>query len=724
MRTAARVPLEQSAELVGDQVIDLGWGICHVLTLHGKSVYVLAPPSPPCCCPLVPGTGPAEDCPLLLAATAPLPMPYSPPYIPALPAPPSEALFAWVAQPWAAVVESALCTYLGTHDPMAAARDVLERSSRADNVDSPPLDLPPPVPIPDWDALRQWAVAVLAGGCGTWQAVLLPASTEGGAADASRPASWATLQGLWGAHLAGYYGCSTIDWFESCGIEPMDSKGIIRQADYEHAAHFLAACCLSPQRARLLPRIRVMLPWNRHLLLAKLPRCPAGLDTLMAVAVHTSCVGMLPCPSLWGPPGAPGDCLSGFFELAIHTDCDVLADLGNGLTFADHCGQPGPGRRPRLVMACRLPRVRVELVRSLLACGADPLQADAAGWTPLLCACGHGRLDLVEVLHTAEAGTGQATEKPVAQPLPSPGECCAPSHTTYDGISPAYLASRGGHVGVLRCLHGLGFDLHRANKNGSTPLYAAAKAGHLAAVRYLHREASVGVEKVNRDGASPAWSACFAGHVEVLRYLHAAGADLGCCNRNGDCTVRAASHQGHEEVLAYLLGSGADPGTATLSGGTAVHAASQQGHAGALRLLKQAGASVEQRTNNGYAPADQAASAGHLQVVRCLHEPGADTSAGTRNRGCTPLHRASSHGHIEVVRCLVELGAHVHATTRSGATPLHRACIAGHLSVVTYLVAEAKARDHLDNKGRTPVHCAQNSGHVDVVRYLCKLPVR
>ena len=106
----------------------------------------------------------------------------------------------------------------------------------------------------------------------------------------------------------------------------------------------------------------------------------------------------------------------------------------------------------------------------------DPPRGDSdpynVGATPLRIAAGHGHSELVRMLIARGADAGAAAS---------------------DGTTPCYAACQHGSVDVLRLLHTCGVDLAQSDEDGTAPVHIAAARGNLDALKFLH-EHGVNIE--------------------------------------------------------------------------------------------------------------------------------------------------------------------------------------------------------------------------------------
>ena len=211
-----------------------------------------------------------------------------------------------------------------------------------------------------------------------------------------------------------------------------------------------------------------------------------------------------------------------------------------------------------------------EVVRALVAAGADLNKADNEGYTPLYIASQEGQLPVVQCLVTAGADINQAADK---------------------GRTPLIIASQKGRLPMVQCLVTAEADLNKANDRGATPVYVASQKGRLPVVQYLVT-AGADINQAADNGWTPLIAASEEGHLPVVQYLVTAGADLNKAIDGGATPLIAASQEGQLSVVQYLVTAGADLNKAANNGWAPLVIAHQNGHAEVARVLKEAGATL------------------------------------------------------------------------------------------------------------------------------------
>ena len=314
-----------------------------------------------------------------------------------------------------------------------------------------------------------------------------------------------------------------------------------------------------------------------------------------------------------------------------------------------------------------------------------------------------------------------------------------------------HLASRRGHVEVIRSLLDNGADADVRNSYGSTPLHMASTGGHAEAVRLLlergvnaglwddqgfqavalacqgghlkvartflefgHVEGLVG-KNINKW--PPLTRALFDGNIELARDLLERGADLTIQAHDQLTPLEAASVSGHTDGIKILLEHGVDITVQNTFGWSPLHLASLAGHVKIVRVLLEHGADATIRSTDGSTSLHLASFGGHMGVIRILLQHGVDFTT-QNDYGWTSLHMVSFGGYVEIARLLLECGADAEARNSSGQTPLHLAAVRGHIEVVSLLLERGVNVTAQDDDGKTPLNYASKSGHVEVSRVL------
>ncbi|XP_068625670.1 ankyrin repeat domain-containing protein 17 isoform X3 [Battus philenor] len=370
-----------------------------------------------------------------------------------------------------------------------------------------------------------------------------------------------------------------------------------------------------------------------------------------------------------------------------------------------------------------------ELAQVLLAMHASVEDRGIKGdCTPLMEAASAGHVDIVRLLiaHGADVNAVSGS-----------------------GNTPLMYACAGGHEDCVRALLDNGANVEDHNENGHTPLMeVAASAGHVGVAKIL-LEHGAGINTHSNEFKESALTlACYKGHLDMVRFLLAAGADREHKTDEMHTALMEASMDGHVEVARLLLDSGAQVNMPTDSFESPLTLAACGGHVELAMLLLERGANIEEVNDEGYTPLMEAAREGHEEMVALLLGQGASINAQTDETqetaltlaccggflevadflikagadaelgASTPLMEASQEGHLELVRYLLNAGADVHAQTQTGDTALTYACENGHTDVADVLLRAGAELEHESEGGRTPLMKACRAGHVCTVQFL------
>ena len=133
---------------------------------------------------------------------------------------------------------------------------------------------------------------------------------------------------------------------------------------------------------------------------------------------------------------------------------------------------------------------------------AADLDVKHAGWTALTRASFKGYLDIVKALLAAGADKDKVDE---------------------DGVTPLIWAATQGHLKVVQVLLKAGAKVDKADKYGHTALIGATDNGHTQVVEALLK-AGADFKKLTGDGETALMIATYHGHTEIVQLLQAAAA--------------------------------------------------------------------------------------------------------------------------------------------------------------------------------------------------------
>lgn len=284
--------------------------------------------------------------------------------------------------------------------------------------------------------------------------------------------------------------------------------------------------------------------------------------------------------------------------------------------------------------------------------------------TPLICAAKYGHLDVVKLLIAHGANI---------------------SHKNREGDTPVSMAARYGHLEILKYL--IAYGAIPENQENNSPWLMAAKYGHLEIFKFLlaHR----GYDSISIiDEYRIFMSAAEHGHSRVVQYY------LDFYKRTGRKTIsefdaltqqglQSAAIKGHLKVVKQLISNGAylNPNEDQLKFGHPVlYYAAAEGQLEIVKYLVSVGSDI------GYVHRG-INILNYIFTAKCDAKKKFDTiqylvstalSSGKKldiNNpdiwGSTPLMKAVEFGNLEIVKLLISFGANIDQRNKGdGVTPL------------------------------------------------------
>ncbi len=208
-----------------------------------------------------------------------------------------------------------------------------------------------------------------------------------------------------------------------------------------------------------------------------------------------------------------------------------------------------------------------EMLKEIMAHGAQLDQGDNEGLTPLVWACRKGDLEAVRALLGA-ADQGKAASSPET----------------------VLAAASYGHDGVLEYLLSLGAPVDARSPQEETPLILAARFGHEKTVRLLLSKGA-GKNALDKNGASALTWAARLGRVGIVKALLEQNVAVDPIDKTEQTPLSHAVRLGHTEVVRELVAKGANLNREMKEGGNLMYEAAFQD--GIARSLHQAGAGIE-----------------------------------------------------------------------------------------------------------------------------------
>ncbi|RLL94297.1 hypothetical protein CFD26_101803 [Aspergillus turcosus] len=251
--------------------------------------------------------------------------------------------------------------------------------------------------------------------------------------------------------------------------------------------------------------------------------------------------------------------------------------------------------------------------------------------TPVCYALQHGQTRVLELL-LDEYGAD------IEQP------CCK-------SITPLNCAVGLGKLDLIKVLIDRGVNIHAGEGGGPRPLLQSALSGDLGCMQFLIQKGADVHQTTPAGGPGEAWSCLhfmvMRGNMDGVKRLVELGVDLDTVSVRGTTPVKIAVEWGHLAIASYLLECGARvPEDQDFFVSCAM-----RGYLKGLKLALDKVVSIDNEDSNGYTALSEATANGHVEAVRLLLDRGAGATIDTMSSAITI---AAGHDLCRVLEVLLD----------------------------------------------------------------------
>ena len=297
------------------------------------------------------------------------------------------------------------------------------------------------------------------------------------------------------------------------------------------------------------------------------------------------------------------------------------------------------------------------------------------------------------------------------------------NHKDKGGWSLLHCAAINEHIEVLEYVLSLGFDVNDVSNNGMTPLFCAAKDNSNVEVLKKLIASGADINHKDKGGWSLLHCAAINEHIEVLEYVLSLGFDVNDVSNNGMTPLFcAAKDNSNVEVLKKLIASGADIKYKDKYDKTLLHCAALNEHVEILEYVLTLGLDVNVVDNDGWSPLFFAAHSNcNTEILKKLKETGADIHHKLKDKR-NILHLAAAINNISVFEYILNLGFDINTSDDEGATPIfYTVSFNYNVEVLKKIIIMGADWHHKDNDNCTILHYAATNEHIEILEYVLSL---
>jgi len=270
--------------------------------------------------------------------------------------------------------------------------------------------------------------------------------------------------------------------------------------------------------------------------------------------------------------------------------------------------------------------------------------------------------------------------------------------STMHGVTALHPAAWFGHLEVVELLLQQGAEVDAVTADGITSLHEAVRRGHITTVQRLLR-AGANVNCRTNFGATMLHGASVSGNLAMIAEVLEWDLDIESRTGGGYTPLHLAAKSGHVKIVDKLLDTRANPNARSDKGWTALHMASYSNHDDIVQLLLPC-TDPNATSLTGWTPLHYAVGINDDQICKLLLDGEADPNICSVHDG-TPLNIAARFRRLVIVEMLLQKGAKVDLSDAFGRTALDWA--AGHDPLLHMMSAAAARSSPVQEKNQETI---------------------
>jgi ankyrin repeat protein len=231
--------------------------------------------------------------------------------------------------------------------------------------------------------------------------------------------------------------------------------------------------------------------------------------------------------------------------------------------------------------------------------------------------------------------------------------------------TPLHYAASYDNTEAVELLLKHGADIEAKSREGGTPLHAAAASGAVNTIKVLTDKGADVRVRDKRSRTPLLLAARESGSVETAKILIARGSDIDAFDRGNDCALELSAWRGFKDFVNMLLDKGAKIPTQPKLRLSLLNHSVKRRLERLFQALVKAGIDLEKVKASRPGLIHAAATGGSTQIIGMLAKHGFDLGYTDQN-GWTPLHCAAEFGRDNAVKFLLSKGVDINARTRMG----------------------------------------------------------